>query len=174
MLLVSIVSSHSISNLLTSPVPPAGKMMDKLGPDNASLLLHHAAAQVIRSATLSWEQIQILLAVILGGCLYLATQRRLFPIMLCGVMLALVLFQHIGISPELAYRGVQTDFPPGNADVNIKVRFLAMQEIYYAAEIMKLVAGGILASYLFVFRSSRRRKDVDEMDENRRAARRAS
>ncbi len=139
-------------------------MIEKLGGDNAALLLHYAAAQQVRDATSTWEKIELALGLLLGGCLYLATQRKLFPLVLCGVMFALVLFQHAGISPELSYRGLQTDFPPGNAEVGEKVRFLAMQEVYYVAEIVKLVVGGILASYLFVFRTSRRRKEVDLVD----------
>ncbi len=161
---LSIQSGSAVTALLNAPVPQAAKMMEKLGSDNAALLLHHAVAEQVRDATSTWEKIELGLGLVLGGCLYLATQRKLFPLVLCGVMFVLVMFQHFGISPELSYRGLQTDFPPGNAEVGEKVRFLAMQEIYYAAEITKLIVGGILASYLFVFRTSRRRKEIDPVD----------
>jgi hypothetical protein len=164
MVFLSIQSGRATTGLLNAPGPNAAKMIEKMGSDNVALLLHHAAAQQVRDATSTWEKVELALSVVLGGCLYLATQRRAFPLVLCGVMLVLVMFQHFGISPELAYRGLQTDFPPGNAEVGEKVRFLAMQEVFYAAEIVKLVVGGILASYLFVFRTSRRRKDVDLVD----------
>jgi hypothetical protein len=165
MIFVSLQGTRAVIALMNSPVPQAGKMIETLGNENAGLLLHHAAAEQARSALNTWELVEILLGLILGGCLYLATQRRIFPLVLCAAMLVLVLFQHFGISPELAYRGQRIDFPPGNADVDAKLRFLALEEVYYAAEVIKLVAGGILASYLFVFRSSRRRKsEVDAVD----------
>jgi hypothetical protein len=113
-----------------------------------------------------WERIEILLALVLGGCLFLGTQKRVFPILLCSAMLVLALFQHFGLASELAYRGRETDFPPGNASVGPIERLRALQAIYYGAELMKLIAGGVLASYLFVFRSSRRssRKEVNAVD----------
>jgi len=141
-------------------------MINALSSDRASLLLRHAAAEENRSARAAWERIEIALGLVLGGCLYLATQKRVLPIVLCGAMLVLALFQHFGVGPELAYRGRETDFPPGNALVGSVERLRALQAVYYGAELMKLVAGGILASYLFVFRSSRRsvRKEVNAVD----------
>jgi hypothetical protein len=35
-------------------------------------------------------------------------------------------------------------------------RMLAMQQVYFGVEIVKLAAGVILSSYLFVFRAQRR------------------
>jgi preprotein translocase subunit SecG len=166
MVFISTQDTRSASAVVNAPMPPAEKMIKSLGADQALLLLRHAAAEETRSALFVWESIEILLALILGGCLYLGTQKRVFPIVLCGAMLVLVLFQHFGLAPELAYRGRETDFPPGNALVGPIERLRALQAVYYGAEIVKLVAGGILASYLFVFRSSRRssRKEVNVID----------
>jgi len=172
MIFISIQNTRAAATLLNSPMPQAAKMLEPLGPDNAALLLRHAAAQQTRSALSAWERVEIALGLMLGGCLYLATQRRILPLVLCGAMLVLVLFQHFGISPELAYRGQQTDFPPGNADVSAKVRSIALQEVYYGAEVMKLIVGGVLASYLFAFRSSSRRsrREVHTLDPAERRA----
>lgn len=141
-------------------------MINALGSDKASLLMRHAAAEETRSALAVWERVEIALGLVLGGCLYLATQKRVLPIVLCGAMLVLVLFQHFGVGPELAYSGRETDFPPGNALVGSTERLRALQAVYYGTELIKLVAGGILASYLFVFRSSRRssRKEIHTVD----------
>lgn len=163
---LSIQDSQSATTLINSPMPPARKMIDSLGADQAGLLLRHAAAEQSRSVLFTWEWVEILLALFLGGCLFLGTQKRLFPIVLCSAMLALVLFQHFGVGPELAYRGRETDFPPGNAEVGPIERLRALQAVYYGVELVKLVAGGILASYLFVFHTSRRgsRKEVNAVD----------
>jgi hypothetical protein len=165
-LFLSVQDSHSATALISTSLPQAKKMIDSLGPDQAGLLLRHAAAEESRSVLFVWERTEILLAVILGGCLFLATQKRIFPIVLCGAMLALVLFQHFGVGPELAYRGRETDFPPGNAEVGPIERLRALQAVYYVSELVKLVAGGILASYLFVFHTPRRgsRKEINAVD----------
>src|SRR5580704_6953453 len=165
-LFLSTQDSHSAAALIGSPLPQARKMIDSLGAEQAGLLLRHAAAEESRSVLFTWERAEILLAVVLGGCLFLATQKRVFPIVLCSAMLALVLFQHFGVGPELAYRGRETDFPPGNESVGPIERLRALQAVYYGVELVKLVAGGILASYLFVFHTSRRgaRKEVNAVD----------
>ena len=41
--------------------------------------------------------------------------------MLCGLMLALVLFQ-LAIRPELTFRGRAADFPPGNQALGTQAR----------------------------------------------------
>jgi hypothetical protein len=72
----------------------------------------------------------------------------------------LVLFQHSALSPEIAYRGREADFPPGSLNIGTNLRLLALQQTYFGVEVVKLIAGGVLASYLFVFRTQRRsRKD---------------
>jgi hypothetical protein len=166
MMFLSVQDSHSAAAVISTSLPQARKIIDSLGADQAALLLRHAAAEETRSLFFTWEWIEILLALILGGCLFLATQKRVLPIVLCGGMLALVLFQHFGLASELAYRGRETDFPPGNALVGPIERLRALQAVYYGVELTKLIAGGILASYLFVFRSSRRssRKEINAVD----------
>ena len=119
-------------------------------------------AEQTRRLTYTWEEGQILLALALGGCLLLATQRRIFPLILCGLMLILVVFQFGAISPEIAYRGREADFPPGSNNIGTVTRLLALQQVYFGVEVVKLIAGGLLASYLFVFRTSRHsRRDRD-------------
>ena len=72
-------------------------------------------------------------------------------------MLVLVLFKHFAISPELAYRGRATDFPPGSAVFGAQARVWALNQVYVGVESVKLVLGGILASYLFFFHARRQR-----------------
>jgi hypothetical protein len=166
MMFLSVQDSPSAAAVINTSLPQAKKMIDSLGADQAGLLLRHAAAEETRSVLFVWERVEILLGLVLGGCLFLGTQKRAFPIVLCTAMLVLVLFQHFGVASELAYRGRETDFPPGNASVGPIERLRALQAIYYGAELVKLIAGGILASYLFVFHSSRRgsRKEVNAVD----------
>jgi hypothetical protein len=152
--------------VLAGTNPPVAEMIKKLGADDTALLLRHAGAEQARRYSYVWEEVELFLGVALAGCLFLGTQRRILPMALCGVMLALVLFRHVGVTPELAYRGRATDFPPGNTQFGPMTRLLAMQQIYFGIEIVKLGTGVILASYLFVFRAQRRgRKVMQGMDD---------
>jgi hypothetical protein len=164
---LSVHDAHSATAVISSSLPQAKRMIDALGAEQAGLLLRHAAAEESRSVLFVWERVEILLGLILGGCLFLGTQKRVFPIVVCGAMLVLVLFQHFGVGTELAYRGRETDFPPDNQSVGPIERLRALQAVYYGVELVKLVAGGILASYLFVFHTSRRgsRKEVNAVDD---------
>jgi hypothetical protein len=162
-LLMAFLSVRSLEinqAVLNSPPAPVADIVKKLGYETTSEFLRHATAELTRRMIYSWEEAQIGLAFALGGCLFLATQRRIFPLVLCGLMLVLVLFQFGAISPEIAYRGRETDFPPGSTNIGTMTRLLALQQVYFGVEVVKLIAGGLLASYLFVFRTQRRsRKD---------------
>jgi hypothetical protein len=161
------IQSVRLSNMvLNAPIEPAGQLIEKLGYENAGLLLRHAAAEQTRFLEYRWEEAELLLGLALLACLSLATQRRVLPLVLCGIMLVLVLFQHFGVTNEMAYRGRITDFPPGNTAIGPVTRMLLLQQVYFGVEVMKLVAGGVLASFLFMFRTSRRsRKSVRAIGE---------
>jgi hypothetical protein len=147
---------------LNSPVPAVAAIQNKLGYDDTAMFARHVVADQIRKLSDSWELTQMALAVALGGCLFLATQRRIFPLALCGLMLVLAAFQHFAVSPELAYRGRDMDFPPGNTNIGIVTRVYALRQVYFGAESVKLLAGGLLASYLFVFRTPQRRSRKEQ------------
>ena len=55
------------------------------------------------------------------------------------------------------YRGKEIDFPPGSTAVGPTTRYLLLQQVYIGAEIMKYIAAAILTSFLFTFRTGRRR-----------------
>jgi hypothetical protein len=152
---VAIENNRSPNLVLNGPIEPAGKMVQALGVDQARLLLSHLAAEQTRLYFSLWEDVEIPLALVLAAFLFLATQRRILPLVLCGLMLALVLFEHFAISPELAYRGRATDFPPGSAAFGAQARVWALNQVYAGLETTKLVVGGVLASYLFFFRTRR-------------------
>lgn len=166
MAFISIQNVRVPRLVLAGTNPPVAQIIKKLGYDDTALLLRHAGAEETRRYTYVWEEVELFVGVMLGGCLFLGTQRRILPLTLCGVMVALVLFQHVAVTPELAYRGRETDFPPGNNTLGPMTRMLAMQQVYFGIEIVKLAAGVILTSYLFVFRAQRRgRKQVYAIDD---------
>jgi hypothetical protein len=157
---IAFENLRSPSLVLSMPTEGASKILQLVPPEQAQLLLRHLAAEQNRLYFYVWEWVEILLALLLGGCLLLATQRRILPLVLCSLMLAVVLVEHIAISPELAYRGRATDFPPGSLVFGAQARVWVLSQIYVGMEITKLVMGGILISYLFYFRR-RVRKETE-------------
>jgi len=162
---ISILSLRAPSIVLTVPHPAVAKITKDIGQETMTLLLRHAASEQSRFLLRRWEQAQLLVGVALGACLFLGTQRRIFPMLLCIIMLFMVVFQY-GVTTELAYRGRETDFPPGSNEIGPTTRYLLLQQVYIGAEIMKYLAACILASFLFVFRTGRRRgKEVHVVDD---------
>ncbi len=129
-------------------------MIEKVGMDDARLLLRHLAAEQARSYLSLWGYIQIGIGVLLLALFFATSQSRLMPLILAGSMLALVLFQHFAVLPELSYLSREADFPPGSSTFAIQARVWTLGELYIGAEAVKLVIAGILSSYLFVFYAS--------------------
>jgi hypothetical protein len=167
-LLIILIQAENLrftNSLLATPSDQAVAFMKKTGSheDIATLLRYQAAEQNRRYAA-NWEEIQIGLGLVLAACLFLGTQRRIFPMVFCGLMLILVIFEHVGVTPELAFRGRETDFPPGNGTYGLQVRVWALGQVYAWVEGVKIVLGVLLSSYLFIFRARRTRKQINAID----------
>jgi hypothetical protein len=164
MAMVVLQNLHSSALVMNTPAEPVTRMIRTLGQDQVTLLLRHLAAQQTRNLYYLWEESQILLGLVLGVCLYFATQKRMLSLVLCGIMLSLVMFQFWSISPELAYRGREMDFPVAGDTSGSMVRVLLLYQVLVVTEGLKIVVGGVLASYLFVLRTSRKRSSRRELD----------
>lgn len=160
---VSVQNLRMSSLVLSAPPETVAKLAQQIGADQMGTLMRYAASEQTRHYTSLWIDAQFPLALLLLGCLALATQRKIMPLALCGIMLVILLFE-FRISQELIYQGRQVDFPPGSNAVGPMTRFWALQQVYFGAEIVKLLCGGVLASYLFVFRTSRRPKESRASD----------
>jgi hypothetical protein len=162
MIVIQVVNLRFTASLLSTPSDQASEFLKKTGPpENVQLLMRYQAAEQNRRYSYVWEQTQFGLALFLGACLFLGTQRRIFPLVFCGLMLLMVIFQHLGVTSELAYRGREADFPPGNASYEAQTKLWALDQIYAWVEGAKLVLGTLLSGYLFIFRPRRTRKPLD-------------
>jgi hypothetical protein len=152
-----------VGSVINSATPAAGEIIQKGGQEQMTLLLRYFAAEQYRYYFSTWELIQIPGALLLAGVLYLAAEKRPMPQILCGLMLALVLFQ-LAIHPELAFRGRETDFPPGSQTLGMQARVWALTEVWIVAESTKLIIGGVLAGFMFSYKSRRRSRRSAEDD----------
>lgn len=148
---LTLENLRSPTLVLASPAPAAAKMINKLGQEDAGLLLRHLAMEQSRSYIGLWEDAQTMLGVVLIGLLVFSSQKRWLPLVIVGAMLILVLFQHFAIRPEMIFRGREADFPPGNANFANQARVWTLAQLYAGMEAVKLAVCGVLTSYLFVF-----------------------
>lgn len=159
--LLALQNLRLANGVVSSAIPAAVEIIQKTGQDQARLLLRYFAAEQYRYYFSTWELIQIPYALLLAGVLYLAAEKRPVPLVLCGLMLALVLFQ-LAIHPELAYRGREADFPPGSLALGTQARVWALTEVWIGAESAKLLIGALLASFMFTYKSRRRARRIDD------------
>jgi hypothetical protein len=148
---LTLENFRSPNLVLGAPAAMEGKMIEKIGLEETRLLLRHLAMEQSRSYLTLWEDAEIVLGLLLVSLLLFSSQTRMFPLIMAGAMLALVLFQHFAILPEIIYRGREADFPPANASFETQARVWTLGQIYVGAEAVKLVVCGVLSSYLFVF-----------------------
>jgi hypothetical protein len=151
-----------VGRLAGGSIPPATEIINAAGPEQARLLLRHFAWEQNRFYFTNWELFQMPVAVMLALFLYLTTDRRILPPVLCGLMLVLVMFEYFAITPEFIYRGREADFPPGSLTFGAEARVLVLTEVLIGAEAAKLIIGGVLASYLFAYRSRRKVRKIDD------------
>jgi hypothetical protein len=161
-IVLAIQNVHLAGRVAANPIPPAAEIINAAGPAQASLLLRHFAWEQNRYYFRGWELIQIPVAVILALFLYLSTEKRVLPPVLCGLMLALIMFEYFAITPEFTYRGREVDFPPGNQVFGAEARVWLLGEVLIGTEGAKLLIGAILSSYLFAYRSRRRSRKIDD------------
>jgi len=160
--LLALENLRLANSVINSAIPPAVEIIQKTGQEPTGLLLRYFAAEQYRYYFSTWELIQIPGALLLAGVLYLAAEKRAMPQILCGLMLALVLFQ-LAIHPELAYRGREADFPPGSQALGTQARVWALTEVWIGAESAKLLIGALLASFMFSYKSRRRSRRTDDV-----------
>jgi hypothetical protein len=153
-------------SLLANSTPQAAEIMNGVGTEKTALLLRHFASEQNRYYFSMWGWMQIPLALVLAGVLYVAAEKRAVPLVLCGSMLALVLFQHFAVIPEYIYRGRDADFPPGSLAFGAQARVWLMTQVLVGTEAAKLLIAMVLAGYLFTYKSLkrlRRREDPLKM-----------
>jgi hypothetical protein len=159
--IIAVQNMRSPSETMSMPAAPAAQIMKKLSGEEARLLLRYQAVEQDRRYLYTWEEVQLGLGLAVAACLFLATEKRKLPLVFCGMMVLLVVFEHFAITPEMIYRGRQADFPPGSVSLDTLARVWALEEIYIGVDVTKAAIGFLLTSYLFVFRArSRVRKSV--------------
>jgi hypothetical protein len=152
------LEGHQIATqLLDSPSPDVKAILSKSGDSGVGTLLHHAASEQTRQTFDTWEQTQLVLACTMIVMLMFTDQRKILAIAMCAMMALVVGIQHFGITPELNMLGRNTDFLADAASFNLRSQAWTLAQLYGVLETLKLMIGGVLASYFFGMESTIKR-----------------
>ncbi len=159
-LLMMYIGTQNMTNVasILSTVPREGaKIVDKIGAENAQLLLRFHAAEQTRTQFETWELTQVALGLALAAVLYLGTHVSRYIVALCGIMLLIVGFVHFVVTPEVIWIGRGLDFAPGAS----RNRIWTLYALYAGLDALKLLMAAIIAGYLFRFKTRTSRHEPE-------------
>lgn len=132
--------------------------VENLGPDRVHNLMRFQAAELNRHYFRWWEMAQIGLGLGLGLLLLFATTGNRLVMTLITGMLAIVLVQHLTITPQIVELGRGLDFLPPGEITKERAAFRSYHGFYSTLEVVKLLAGLVLTGRLLYSSGSHRRK----------------
>ena len=155
---VLALEGHRIATrILDIPIIEAKAALTKSGDAPIGPLLHHLASEQVRATIMNWEVAQFVLAVAMVVLLVFTDQRKMVAIAMTAAIGLLTLIQHFGVTPDLNILGRSADFLAEAASFSTRAQNWTLTQIYGILETLKLVLGGILASYFFAMESTVKR-----------------
>jgi hypothetical protein len=129
----------------------ASAELNRIGRDQARLLLRRNAGEENTWIFGNWERIEVALAGVLFLVLLFGERPQKLSLALCLLMVAVVAGQHFYLQPQIADLGRKIDYLPASDPLSI--RFWNFHGIYAGSEIAKIVLGILFAARLtFRFR----------------------
>ena len=175
-LLVGVVclnNSSGVDEAMGSTGAEARQVIAHAGGASAKMFLGYLTAIESNHLLSGWELMQAPIGLLAILLLFLERPSRLL-VVLPVVMLLLVSFEHMLITPEIAWLSKELAFVPDSTGIVARAHLDNMRRIYGFAETAKMLVGAGLAVLLFTMRSGRRsrrssRVDLDEFVERRTA-----
>ena len=154
MIFVATQNFATVDRVMKNPPPEAYRLILALGNDNARQFLRYTAGEENRFFFENWELAQIVLGVLLTGLLIFGVESRMLA-GFSGAMLILTIFEHLKITPEMAWLGRSFDFLPWTTESLARDQFWKLHGVYSAIEIVKMLLAVITAGLLFQMRQRR-------------------
>jgi hypothetical protein len=167
---VCLSNGASVDEAVESTTAEARQVLGPVGNGNARMILGSLVAVQNPRLLSGWELAELPLGILAALMLFLERPVRLL-ILLPVVMLLLAGFEHVLITPEIAWLSRLLAFVPHGASISQR-RLDTMYLMYGFVEGAKLLVGAVLAVLLFVMRSGRRSRrshhvTADELLERR-------
>lgn len=155
---VLALEGHRIATrILDIPIIEAKAALTKAGDAPVGPLLHHLASEQVRATIENWETAQMILFAAMLVLLVFTDQRKILAVILATAMGLFTLIQHFAVTPDLSILGRSLDFLPESAAFTVRAQVWTLTQIYTVLETVKLLTGGVLASYFFAVESTVKR-----------------
>ncbi len=155
--LLALEGQRIANRILDIPLAEAKAALAQAGDAPVGPLLHHLAGEQVRATLESWEIAQFVLAAIMLVLLIFTDQRKLLAIAGTALMGLLAVIQHFFVTPDLNVLGRSVDFATETAAAVVRPDIWTLTQAYGVLETLKLIIGGVLASYFFGMESSVKR-----------------
>lgn len=158
--LLALEGHRIATRILDIPLMEAKAAMVKAGEAPLGPLLHHVASEQVRAMLQSWETAQLVLALCMLVLLVFTDQRKSLAIALTAAMGLMALIQHFAVMPDLTILGRSVDFVAESDAFTTRTQIWTLTQIYAVLETLKLIIGGVLASYFFAMESTVKRSKL--------------
>ena len=160
LVLVSYVATHNFQRVDQILARPGAEYASKLAPlthAEARMVLRHQAAELNRDYFGSFEQVELVVGLLLCAALF-SLQNLRTPWRLLGLaILALTLFSHFALTPDITNIGRKLDFLDPAAQTPERTRFWQLHGVYSGVELSKMALILVLTGKLLIQRSRRSR-----------------
>ena len=141
-------SLMTAERVLGGPPPQVQKQFDDAGPEVMRQILRHQALQFNRHLTASWEVLQIGLVAALLATAVLTSHRSRVVVGGSALMLALLLYMHFVLSPDIVSLSRSYDFLPAGAATRARDAVQAMETTYRVLAVFKTIIALVIAARL--------------------------
>jgi hypothetical protein len=155
--LLALQTGHSAEQFLNGP-GEASAFVEKAGKDDLATILRHVELEDTRAMLDAWEWAQLGLAAGIGTLMLFSDQRKRLGIAMLLVMSVITIGQAFLITPQWTDFGRELDFARQGAQPVVANRIAMLTQTYGVLEIVKLLVGGVLASYFFAMESTVKRR----------------
>ncbi|MGA2183344.1 MAG: hypothetical protein ABSH47_09960 [Bryobacteraceae bacterium] len=154
-LIVCFSNLTSVGEAMENADADAQRMLTHIGSESARMLLGSLVAAENTRLLSGWELTEAPLGILVVVMLFLERPLR-FLVLLPAAMLLLVGFEHVLLTPEIAWLSQALAFARAGTALAQRGRLDNMHRIYGFVEAAKLLVGFALAILIFVMRSGRR------------------
>jgi len=153
---VAMANSRSANRVIAGAHGTAAAQLRQLGPGLDSALRYQAKEQT-RGLLEGWGMAQVALGGFLLLFLLFATEERPGSLALALFLLALSVGEWVFLTPEIVARGRTLDFVAAGAEIPEQIKLATLDSMYLGIQVLKWVAGLLLAGRLMLRTRTRSR-----------------
>jgi len=149
--------------LLKSPPYEIQKATAGLDSTRSRMLLHYLVSMEASESFPTWERVEVVLLLAVGGVLIADRQSRLFAVVPVALLL-LVAYQYFFLTPQIVSLGQAVILAGDHAVARQRDQFATMHQLYGIVAVVKMLVGFALAVWLMILKSKSRRRRVADPD----------